>query len=74
EIAAQVARRSQIDFSPAEQLCEFPLQASNAQQARNMSFLELYQQIDVALGVKVAVKGRAEQREFSDMLLPAKLA
>jgi hypothetical protein len=61
EIAAEVARRPQIDFPPAQQLREVDLDLRHRQQAGRGARFEFDEQIYVAIGPVGAFERRAEE-------------
>src|SRR5450759_838641 len=71
KVTAQIARRAQVHFS-AQHPAKLALHLHDAEQTGNMLKLELDQHIDVAVGSKAVREDGPEEREFADVVLPAK--
>jgi hypothetical protein len=72
EVAAEVAGGAQIDLPPSQQLEKLPRDSAKPYQPGCGGWLELNQQVHVAVGAASSLQRRAEQRKPPDVMAPAK--
>ncbi len=70
EVSAKFTRSSQINF-PTEQLREFNFHSRQPKVARHMTWIELYQHINIAFRAKSRGEDRPEEGELTDVMAQA---
>lgn len=65
EVSAQVLGRAQVHPAPDE-LLEFEFDGGEPQQSGRATWLELHQQVEIAVGTQLPPECRAEQGQVSD--------